>query len=244
MNWFQSWLIGMAKNYLVKNWRTSAAAAVAYACYKIPQVNTFLTTHGYDIQGIQAAALLVIGILAKDGSVTGVAPAPSTPAPGTPGVPVGDSPGGFARLKLLIVLVAVGIATLAFARSARADDAPPQTGILSVNGSTFSAHANVAVGAVGYSFTQKAWLAAVPITGLYALCYKPWKEVCGALGGSFSVGDDSKPRGALDVALLSPAVANPFQPAGSGGFRVGLDFRSTFGPTHEQALLAILPFQF
>jgi hypothetical protein len=241
----QNWLLGLLKTYLIKNWRTTAAGAVAYACYKVPQVHNFLVAQGYDLQAIQAAALLVIGILAKDSAVTGT---PATDAKAAEAAKVDaalgqSSQGGFMVVTLIAALAAA--TTLAFAVCARADDAaPPKTGILSISGTNFSAHANVAVGAVGYSLTSKAWLAAVPITGLYALCYKPWGEACAALGGSFAVGDDSKPRGSLDAALLSPAVANPFQPTGSGGFRVGLDFRSTFGPTHEQALLAILPFQF
>lgn len=122
----------------------------------------------------------------------------------------------------------------------------PATGILSAKlSANWETHALGAVGAVGYSLDQKAWLASVPITGLYAFCYLPAAGACAAAGGSFSIGD-GHPTGSVDVALLSPAVVNPFQAtaAGSGAFRAGVDYRQQFGSVKDKAVLLILPFQF
>lgn len=69
MNWLISMLFAAAKNYLVKNWRTTVVAIVAAICFRVPSLQP------YKEQIIEIALPLGL-LLAKDGSTTGVAAAP------------------------------------------------------------------------------------------------------------------------------------------------------------------------
>jgi hypothetical protein len=160
----QNWLIGMAKNYLIKNWRTTAAALVGYACTQIPQVRNFLVGHGYDLQTIQGAALLVIGVLAKDGSTTGVA----TPEEKKVDAALGQSgsPGGFTLPKVLLALLVLTVGIVAFA--ARADDPAPTRAFGGCNASgSLCAGPSAVAGLASYSLKTREFT-----TGLMAgACY-------------------------------------------------------------------------
>jgi hypothetical protein len=127
----REWLLKQFLTYAVRNYRTLVPGLIAAFFNLYPPARDFLLAHGYSLEELNGIAILAIGFLAKDASVSNAI------TPGAPQrVPAAawdenrdprDAPPGFARLGLLVLLGALLAGALALAPG-RARAADPTAG--------------------------------------------------------------------------------------------------------------------
>lgn len=64
----QKWITNLVMTYVVKNWKTTLTGVLGFVVTQFPGVPAYLAAHGYSMNDLQALLLLVIGVLAHDGT--------------------------------------------------------------------------------------------------------------------------------------------------------------------------------
>lgn len=83
MDWLFKWMIEKAKDYVLRNWKTTVVGVIGAVLTQVPSLAPYKET-------IVAAVLAILGVVAKDGDKTGTTA--STAQPLNLGPPVGPPP--------------------------------------------------------------------------------------------------------------------------------------------------------